>query len=668
VILTHDFETQSEADLMKVGAWAYSEHPSTRVICASWALDDSLIGSWANPDVAPNFECPSQKGLGRLMELAEDSDVLFEAHNAAFEYAVWHNVMVPRHGGPPIPVERYRDSMAVACYYALPAALDNLCKVLGLPGKDPAGARLITKYSKLHLKTAQRDIPPEDVEAFVGYCEQDVDQEREVGRVLGSLPEEEERVFVHDFRVNARGLGLDAGGIVTAREVVDSRAEELAADFREITDLNPGQTVKVLAWFRENGLPDLENLQKDTLGDLLDEDDLPSREVRDALLIRREHSRASTRKLDAMARQRGRDGRARFQTRYHGAVTGRNTGTGFQPLNLSRGFDKMDPEQLVRDIMRGDARWLNCLYGDTMTAIGKASRYWIVPDEGHRIVAGDFVSIEAIILAVLAGEEWKVEAFRDEVLIYERMAEKIHGLPVGSVSKETYPMERQDGKIGELAFGYQGALGAWRNFDHSDRHEDGDILGFVRAWRSEHPATTDFWRCLGDAALAATQRPGSCYGYRDVGFERVDGWLTMILPNDKRLWYWAPETRMMMPPWHKPRELEECAAGECGHEPRPTLTYQCQKEGRWRRVHTYGGKLTENAVQATSRELLKPAELRADRYGYPVILSVYDEVVCEVPDGRGSDEEFQEIMEELPRWAENWPVRAEVWNGRRYRK
>ena len=660
-----DFETRSEADLKQVGAWSYSEHPSTEIICASWAVDDGPIDNWLNPEV------------GTLPDRWEDIEALFkvlpgqlvEAHNTAFEVSIWENIGVKRLGWPEIPLINWRDSMALAAYYALPMALERLCVPLGLPGKDPEGGRLITKYSKLHLKTSKIEIPPEDLAKFVKYCDWDVHLERQVGNLLGLLPELEEDIWLHDFKVAHRGMRLDRSGIVGARRIVEDRAADLEDEFKEITGLKPGQRDKVLDWLADRGL-EMENLQKDTIDDLLDGPDSPQGEVRKALNIRRRHARASTKKMDAMIRHCGNDGRARWQTRYHGAVTGRNTGSGFQPLNLTRG-DGVDPDQMVSDINQGSAKYLDALYSDAMEAVGNASRHWITASEGSRIIAGDFASIEAIVLAFVAREEWKMQAFIDGELIYERMGEKIHGLPTGTITKKSHPLERQDGKTGELAFGYQGALGAWRNFDDSDRHTDGRVIKICRAWRDEHPMTVDLWHNLQELAFDAVRYPDKLFWdeVSGISFERVDGWLTMILLNGKRLWYWAPDIRLGMPPWHKPKEREECMEGDCECEPVPKLTYMSQKEGRWQRVHTYGGKLTENAVQAMSREILKFAELAAEKAGYPVILSVYDEVVCDVPNGYGSVEEFQEIMEtRTAKWYRNWPIRGEVWEGERYRK
>ncbi len=683
--ITLDFETRSEADLKRVGAWAYAEHSSTEIICASWAVDDGPITDWINPALAECGEALEELGYTPIQgrpEMPSDLRAAIqchntEAHNVGFEYSIWYNICHLRWGWPMILIEDWRDTMAVACYYAMPPALDNLCRVLGLPGKDAGGAKLITKYSKLNLKTATRIIPAEDLHAFSGvYCHKDVEQERACGDILGELPEEELEIFTNDLAINVRGIPLDPRGIISAQAVVAVRAKELEEEFEELTGWRPTQRDRVLAWLLGEGL-ELPNLQAATIDELLDEGRIGEREgvglsslARRALELRRAHARASIKKLDAMMRQRSRDGRARFQTRYHGAVTGRNTGTGFQPLNLARGYDKVEPDQLVRDISYEDPVWLDCLYGDAMDAVAKASRHWIMAHDGRMIVA-DFSSIEAVINACLAGEEWKVDLFREpNPRPYEIAAERIHNLPAGTVTKDTHPEERQDGKKCELAFGFGGAIGAWRRFDRSLRHDDATVLGFVRGWRKLHPAIVKSWYALDDAALEAVIHPGRVTGGNDEAwFERVDGWLTMILPDGKRIWYWAPEVRMVWHQSHLMMKTPECRDGSCDCRKVQAVTYMAQKEGRWRRTTSYGGKWCENRVQATARQILKAAELRVRDAGYLQVLGVYDEANCEMPDGRGSVEELLEIMNEpAGAWCARWPIQAHAWEGTRYKK
>lgn len=236
----------------------------------------------------------------------------------------------------------------------------------------------------------------------------------------------------------------------------------------------------------------------------------------------------------------------------------------------------------------------------------------------------------------------------------------------------------------ELAFGYGGGLQAWLNFDSSGRHSDERIHEIKRQWRKEHPAIAaprpwkdgqpppGLWVSLEDAALEAVRLgPGYTRGYRELGFEvDADMGLSMILPDGKRIWYHQPGIIVGMPNWHTPNEEgTDCYEGTCGCKPGPKLRYKAQKAGQWKWVYTYGGKLTENACQAVSRQILVPAKVRLRKYGYPIILSVYDEVVCEVPSGHGNAAEFEELLT-IPAgdWCANWPIRSDVWVGSRYKK
>ncbi|MEE9598190.1 MAG: hypothetical protein V3V96_15570 [Acidiferrobacterales bacterium] len=700
-MITPDFETKSYADLKKVGAWAYSEHPSTEVICLCYGIDDEEIQEWwpgknEADDMPIDLYMALRKGHSIDGRPIGDYHTV-EAHYTPFEISIWHNIMAKKYGWMIPYLHSWRDTMATACYYALPAALDPLARLLGFPGKDPEGGRLITKYCKLHLKTAKLHIPDydwvpwkkmtatereknprakedggyfnDDFRKMVEYCKEDVREQQAVGDYLGDLPERELLYYQADLKQNMRGLCLDLEGIAAATEVVSQRAETLTTEFRGITGLNPTQGKKLMTWFEARGLP-LENLQAPYIEEILEDGELGTGSARRALEIRVAINKASTKKLDTMSRQCGSDGRVRFQTRYHGAVTGRPTGSGFQPLNLNRGFEGMDPAQLARDIMYRDAAYLDALYGDATDAVAKASRYWIKAEPGNKIIAGDYASIEAILLAWVAGEEWKIDAFRKGVKIYEHMGDKIHGLAPGTVSKSTHPAEYQDGKTGELAFGYQGALGAWLKFDNSGRHSDERIIEFCRAWRKENPAIVALWPGLENAAIQATNNPGQVTSYREIQFERVDEWLTLILPNAKRLWYWKPRLQAKMPRWHMPLTKEKCRAGTCDCRPQPQLCYQAQKTGQWQpNLSTYGGKWSENTIQAWSREIIELAGIKLVAAGYDIILKVYDEPVAEVAEDFGSTEEFKQIMiDAAQELVPDCPITASVWEGERYKK
>lgn len=672
-----DIETKSYADLLKVGSSVYAQDVTTQIIVLAYKIDDQDTKVWW-PGMASHDSMPIE------LHHAIFKGATVEAFNIGFEFSIWLYILHKYFGWPMPPEDQWRDLMATACYYALPAKLDKLHRALGGDGKNPEGDRLIKTYSCLFKPKAVLTIPPDEFQKWCEYVIDDVEDEYEIGQFLGELPPEEVPMFLLDQRMNRRGLYLDEDSIGDALAIVEKVNEELTARFRQLTGYNPGQRDRILGWLNDNGLT-LPNLQAGTIEDLFDEaSTAPQGIVREALKIRLKLNKASTKKLAKMMEQRGEGGRARYQMRYHGAQTGRNTGGGFQPLNLVRSWEDVDPEQLVADLQPRDPEWLDTVYGDSMEAVAKASRHHIKAEAGNKIYSGDFVSIEAVLLACVAGEEWKIQAFRDKKLIYCINGCMIHNIPLVEVERlgkkgfqQKYPQAYKDGKTCELACGYQGALNAWLKFDDSGTHSDETIIENVRSWRKQHPAVADrndgLWANLEMEAMDAVRRGvGHETGYRQIGFEIPRArpqWLSMILPNDKRIWYWQPEIRTAMPQWHQPGELEDCENGTCDCKARPVLTYMAQKEGKWFRQYTYGGKLTENAIQATSRELLKPAALHADAAGYEIILTVYDEIVAETGANFGSEAEFKEIMGTCYEdWYSGWPVGVDVWSGQRYRK
>jgi DNA polymerase len=643
-----DFETKSEVDLSQAGQWAYSEHVSTELICAVFAWDDHVV-EWL-----PGMPFPAVPG-----------GALYYAHNVGFEYSIWQNRAKALYGWPsPPPVESWRDTMALANYYALPGGLGKLAPVLGLGKKDPAGDRLITKYSKLYLKTAKRFIPEHDLALFVKYCVQDVELERAVHSKLGDLPHAEQKVWEGDFMMNVRGLKIDLESVRIAKELVETRNKELSMQFRKVVGVNATQRDKVLHWLRERGI-ELQDMKAETIEKSANDLSLPS-EIRDCLNIRNRLSKASTKKLSAMLNQTGSDGRVRFHSQYHGARTGRHAGRGVQLLNLSRGSGH-DAESLMSAIRAKNLKFLDAVYGDAVSAIGGAIRHFIMAEEGKCLIEGDFASIEAVVLACLAGEEWKVTAFRERKPIYEMTAEMIYGLPQGTVTKKTHPNERQDGKTGELAWGYQGALGAWRQIDKSERHTDERVIEMCKAWRAKNPKIVQFWYTAQDMAINAVRFPGEKFTFRGLSYLKEGDFLSMELLNGKKIWYYAPELRLTMPHYHSPKTKPECANGECYCEPQPQLTYMHWRNKQWLRVPTYGGSLVENITQASARELLVHS-LDQVNQEFDVILAVYDAIAVEAEDTEEEEQKLARLMGVRPPWAKNWPIFVDTWRAKRYKK
>ena len=327
--ITFDFENRSYADLKKVGAWRYSQHPTTEIICGCYGIDDQPIQSWW-PDM-PERRAKEFEGSQIWTESGDYQDrygsmpfdlfkaiknrATVEAHHAGFEKAIWYNICVPELGWLLPEPEQWRDTQAVASYYAMPPALDKLAKAIGLAGKDPEGGRLITKYSKLHLPSSKKEIPDDDFFKFVDYCKEDVYQEQEVSDFLGDLPPEELKIFHLDQEINMRGIYLSEDSILDAVAIVEARAGEISEEFLELVGLKVTQREKIKDWLEERHDCPMDNMQGEYIEEVLKGEKNIRAEgpARRALELYTRHNKASTKKLASMLRHRGPDGRARFR-------------------------------------------------------------------------------------------------------------------------------------------------------------------------------------------------------------------------------------------------------------------------------------------------------------------------------------------------------------------
>lgn len=657
-----DFETASACDLKKAGAWRYSEDVTTEVISLSWSIDD-FIYTWE-----PNSELFSQ-----IKAWAGNSETIFVAHNSGFEKAIWRNIMVAQYGWPDIPNNRWEDTAAVCAMKAIPINLEKASLALRLPvQKDKEGAKITRALSKPDKK-GRYNRAPAILKRVYQYNRQDVLATGELYQRVGSLPESEYLVWLLDQKINERGVGIDLEFVSKAQQIVDDASKPLIAEFAEITGgLKHTQVARIKEWIEKQGVK-LENLNKETVAQLLGEEDddgdgnensnlvvpdLPAM-VRRALVIRSLVASASVKKLKRMQACVSMDGRARGLLQYHGASPGRWAGRLLQPQNFPRGTlkdsrdEKVGPDITVPAIMSGDCAFVACTAGEPLETVVSALRHAIKSAPGHTLLSGDFAAIEACIVLALAGQMDKIALLASGQDIYCDMGQAIYKHPI---DKKKDPEKRQTGKNAVLGLGFQ--MG-WKKFKLRYAKNDSDEFcqKIVETYRKEWaPQVPKVWWSLEDAALHAIYRrePSSAYG---VEYRLEDGWLTARLPSGRKLWYFNPRPVKKAMPWDDT-------------DIRLAWTYQQTKTGQLKTIDAFGGLLTENVVQGLARDLMVHAMFKLEENGFPIVLTVHDEIVAEPLTVNADEKAFAQIMQDRPRWAVEMqiPVAVETWQGDRYRK
>ena len=672
--LTLDLETRSTCDLRKAGAWKYSEDPGTDVLCAALKTGHAppvlWVPDWVRALLPAGHGLPlvSAEEVRRMIAAADE----IEAHNAEFERALWENVLTPRYGWPAIPLAKRRCSLAKCSMHALPRGLDQACKALGLPvAKDAEGYTLMLRMCKPRKPSKKDPSPwhqkPEQLVRLCRYCLQDVEAEHCLSQALDDLPPGELQVWRLDQEINARGIQADVASSEMIIDALEDWAETLTGQVSELT-AGAVKTPRQLQAFRdfladEEGLF-LEDLTRATVDGAL-ADAAVAGKARALLLLRRQLSKSSVAKYEAITRMAGRDGRIRGTLLYHGASTARWSGRGLQPQNLPRG--SFADVECCLEAWRHGPDFVAALWDDPMDAAATCIRSMLVSAAGKDLLVADFSSIEARVTGWLAGEASIVEAFRAGKDLYKVAAQPIYNKHYEDITKA----ERQIGKVVVLACGYQGFVGAFQSMAkvYGVQVEDDQAREIVLAWRDANPKVVELWRGLEEAAFNAVRNPGSVWSYGveyiKVAFKVEGRFLLMRLPSGRKLYYYKPEIVEKA----LPQSDEDKQAGRPPRR-KKVVSYlgTDSTTGKFIRQHTYGGKLTENAVQAIARDLMVNAMFHLEAAGYPVVLTVHDEVVCEVPDNAGSVAEMEALMCRLPAWAAGLPMAAEGWRGKRYRK
>jgi len=685
-LLFADLETYSPVEISH-GTHAYAEQ--AEVMLWAWAIDNGPVQCW---DLTAEPMTPT--------------DLLVALHSGT---TIWHNGgnfdrVVLGHALPALcpPLERMHDTMAMALAHSLPGSLEKLGDILGLPqdqAKLKDGRALIQLFCKPRpknqkLRRATRATHPAEWARFIEYAKRDVEAMRALYHKLPSwnYPRGAElALWQLDQRINARGVAVDldlAGAAIRAsdrcQKVLAQETCRLTAD--AVTAAT--QRDRLLAHILEAHGVELPDMKTSTLEKVLERDaDLPPI-VRELLMIRLQASKTSGAKYKRVLQGASRDGRLRGLLQFCGASrTGRWAGRLFQPQNLPRPTHTQALIDQGIAAMKADAEDL--IFPDVMDLASSAIRGVIVAPPGKKLVVADLANIEGRMLAWLAGETWKLRAFRDFDAgtghdLYKLAYASSFRVTPERVSKD----QRQIGKVQELALGYQGGVGAFTTFAlvyGIDLDQlaatvlptlPGDVLeeargmwgwatqkkrtlglaydtfvacdSLKRLWRRAHPETASLWRETEDAVRRAIATPGQWHACRTVAMRRDAAWLRIRLPSGRFLCYPSP------------RVADDGQISYMGIN---------QYTRKWCRLKTYGGKLAENITQAASRDVLASSMQPIEDAGYEIVLTVHDEIISEAPDlPEFNSDHLAGLMATVPSWAEGLPLAAAGFEAYRYRK
>ena len=653
-----DIETFSSVDI-KNGAYAYSEAPDFEILLIAYKFSDEdkvkQIDLTDDPEELENL---------RFWDALTDPDVVKTAYNANFE-----RTCLARHTGKAMPPEQWRCTMVLAVQLGLPRSLAAVGPALGLTEeeqKKKTGAALIQYFCKPCKPTRTngqrtkntRLNAPEKWELFKEYNIQDVVTEQIILKRLRDFrPDQSEQdLWTLDQEINDRGVLLD---IPMARSIVEfdtERSADLLAEAQQITGLsNPNSLAQLKPWLQSHGLP-VYSLRKDDVSSILRDPDI-SDEVRRVLEIRQTLSKTSVKKYQTMLNIAGEDDRARGIMQFYGGHTGRWAGRSLQPQNLARNTMPDDELDVAREFVKmGDFESLEMIFGEPAPIFSQLVRTAFIPSPGNRFIVSDFSAIEARVIAWIAGEEWRLNVFRNDGDIYCESASHIYHVPV--VKHGINGELRQRGKVAELALGYGGAVGAMKKMDTSGSVPEDEMQGIVTQWRAESPKIVRMWRDCQDAAVSVIRGNQPKRVLRSLqGTEfyvkLVDGTpvLFIHLPSGRPIAYWDPKVMDT----------------EMG--PRITYMTQNQTTRKWERCETYGGKLTENIVQSVARDCLAEKMKLLESMGYPIVFHVHDELIMDVPrEDKEAAALADRIMGEPIDWAPGLPLKGGTYECDFYRK
>ena len=648
--LAIDLETYSSNNI-KYSVYKYVEAPDFEILLFAYAFDDDPVRV---VDLAQGETLPDD-----VKAALYDKDVLKTAFNANFE------INCLRKYFPDLPEEQWECDRILSLYNSYPPHLAAVAKAMHFDEdrqKDTRGKALI-RYFCLPCKPTKanggrtRNYPkdaPDKWGIFKEYNRQDVVVERAIRDKLVNLrpPDFEHENWLIDQAINRNGILVNQTLVDNAIRLSGEYREKLLARAMEITGLdNPNSPLQVKGWLEERLGRAVDSLSKAAVADMLAED-IPG-DVREMLSIRQKISKSSIKKYDAMRMAACQDSRIRGMFQFYGAArTGRFAGRIVQLQNLPR--NSMPDLDLARSmVLDGDLDTMELCYDDVQDVLSQLIRTALEAPPGKRFIVADFSAIEARVIAWLAGEEWEMKAFAEGKDIYCATASAMFGVPV--VKHGVNGELRQKGKVAVLACGYGGGIGALKAMGADKMGlSDDELQTVVRKWREASPHIVKLWADVENAAMNAVSGIPTTIKQKNLHFHVEDDALYIELPSGRHLVYLHPHLGQ--------NRFGSDAILYTGLGGSKTTA------GRWGTLETYGGKLSENLVQAIARDCLCAAMKRLTDAGYKICAHIHDEVILEMPEGKGGLDDAVRIMCQNESWNEGLVMNADGFEARYYQK
>lgn len=637
-----DIETYSSTNLNQTGVYRYADSDDFELLLFGYATD---FGPVKVVDLTQGEKIPAQ-----IIKALDNPNIIKSAFNAQFE-----RVCLSRYVGHRLKPAGWHCSRVWSATLGLPLSLRDVGSVLGLPRQKITAGKELVRYFCTPCKPTKanqnrtRNFPyhaPDKWQQFKQYNQRDVEVEMEITQKLSwfPVPQSEWQNYWMDQDINDRGIKIDQQLVDNAIKCQSEFHDQYLEKAKELTGLaNPNSPLQLKDWLTQQGVQ-VDSLSKAAVAQLLQN---TTGKVHQVLALRKLLSKSSVKKYQAMQKAKCKDDRVHGLLQFYGANrTGRWAGRLVQVQNLPRN-SMPDLEASRALVKQGNFSALAMLYDSVPDVLSQLIRTAFIPKENCHFYVADFSAVEARVIAWLSGEEWRQEAFAHNKDIYCASASQMFGVPV--IKHGINGNLRQKGKIAELALGYGGSIGALKAMGATKLGLTEDELPpLVEMWRQASPHIVHFWWDIDKAAKVCikTRLPQESH---DMKFTYRSGCMFLKLRSGRSLCYPQPKIGI----------------NRFGSESITFMSINTVK--KWSRIETYGAKLVENIVQATSRDLLAEAMHRLEVAGNPVVMHIHDEAVIEAPIGR-SLATMVKIMTEVPDWANGLILNAAGFVGDFYKK